>query len=69
MGIAVEIEECFLQCAKALKRSDLWNPDTWLDKKQLPSGPKILSDHVKIPGLDEEAMKKRLEEGYINRMY
>lgn len=69
VGIAVEIEECFLQCAKALKRSDLWNPNSWLDKKELPSGAKILSDHVKIPGMDEKAMKERLEEGYIKRMY
>ncbi|HYK71709.1 MAG TPA: pyridoxamine 5'-phosphate oxidase family protein [Pseudoneobacillus sp.] len=69
VGIAVEIEECFLQCAKALKRSDLWNPESWFDKKELPSGAKILSDHVKIPGLDEKAMKERLEEGWKNRMY
>lgn len=69
VGIAVEIEECFLQCAKALKRSDLWNPDSWLDKNEIPSGAKILSDHVKIPGLDETAMKARLEEGYLKRMY
>ena len=26
VGIAVEVEECFLQCAKAILRSKLWEP-------------------------------------------
>jgi uncharacterized protein len=69
VGIAVEVEECFLQCGKALKRSNLWNPESWMDVKDLPSGAKILADHANIPGMDETAMKERFEEGYRNRMY
>jgi uncharacterized protein len=69
VGIAVEVEECFLQCGKALKRSNLWESDFWLPKEQLPSGAKILADHAKLPGIDEKVMKERLEEGYRNRMY
>jgi uncharacterized protein len=69
VGIAVEIEECFLQCGKALIRSNLWKDESWLDKAELPSGARILADHAKIPGVDEIAMNERLEEGYKNRMY
>lgn len=69
LGIAVEVEECFLQCGKALKRSNLWNSKTWLPEVELPSGAKILADHARLPGIDEKAMKERLEEGYRNRMY
>jgi uncharacterized protein len=69
VGIAVEVEECFLQCGKALKRSNLWESSFWLPKEELPSGAKILADHAKLPGIDEQAMKERLEEGYRNRMY
>ncbi|MFD2443717.1 pyridoxamine 5'-phosphate oxidase family protein [Bacillus sp. CGMCC 1.16607] len=69
VGIAVEIEECFIQCGKALKRSSLWQQESWLNDGNLPSAAKILSAHVNIPGMDERKMKERLEEGYIKRLY
>src|SRR5689334_4506295 len=37
LAIGVEVRECFLQCAKALKRSQLWNPAGWPDRAALPS--------------------------------
>ena len=37
LGILVEIEEAYTQCSKALIRSDLWNPELHVDRKQLPS--------------------------------
>lgn len=69
VGVVVEIEECFLQCGKALLRSELWDQTSWLDASLLPSGAKILSDHANLPDMDEEAVQERLEEGYRNRMY
>jgi uncharacterized protein len=69
VGIAFEVEECFIQCGKALKRSFLWNPETWLDRGELPSAARILSAHVNIPGMDEQTMYERLEEGYQKRLY
>jgi uncharacterized protein len=69
VGVVVEIEECFLQCGKALLRSELWDQTSWLDDSLLPSGAKILSDHANLPDMDEEAVQERLEEGYRNRMY
>ncbi|SFA70380.1 MULTISPECIES: pyridoxamine 5'-phosphate oxidase family protein [unclassified Bacillus (in: firmicutes)] len=69
LGIVVEVEECYLQCGKAVHRSGLWNSLTWASKEELPSPAKIYADHVKIDGMDEEAMEKRLEEGYLKRLY
>jgi uncharacterized protein len=69
VGIAVEVEECFLQCGKAILRSSLWATESWISKEELPSGAKILSAHAKIPGMDELAMKERLKESYTKRMY
>lgn len=69
LGIVVEVEECFMQCGKASQRSGLWMPETWANKKDLPSPGKILAEHVKIEEMDEEAMAKRLEEGYLKRLY
>jgi uncharacterized protein len=69
IGIVVEVEECYIQCGKALKRSGLWNPDSWADSSTLPSGAEILAAHSKLPGTTEADIKERLEEGYNKRLY
>ncbi|MCX7571207.1 pyridoxamine 5'-phosphate oxidase family protein [Tumebacillus sp. DT12] len=68
-GIVVEVEECFLQCAKALMRSKIWKPETWLAREQLPNPAQILADHVKLPGVTEEKVVVMLEESYTKRYY
>jgi hypothetical protein len=37
LGIMVEVEEVFFHCAKALKRSRLWNPASRVDRKDFPT--------------------------------
>ncbi|MGH2317650.1 pyridoxamine 5'-phosphate oxidase family protein [Planococcus sp. SE5232] len=69
LGIGVEVEECFIHCAKAFKRSELWNPETWADKEELPKGAKILAAHAKLPNVDEEAIGKLLEKSYRDSLY
>jgi len=69
LGIGVEVDECFIHCAKAFKRSGLWEPETWADKEELPRAAKILLEHTKLPDSSEESIQKRLEEGYKNRLY
>ncbi len=60
LGIGVEVEECFIHCAKAFKRSKLWDPHSWARKELLPSASAILSPEDK----DEI-----LEESYRTRLY
>jgi len=47
VAIGVEVEECFLHCAKAFKRSGLWDRDRWPDVAALPSMAKMLWEQVK----------------------
>ncbi|MBO1626702.1 pyridoxamine 5'-phosphate oxidase family protein [Bacillus arachidis] len=68
LGIVVEIEECFIHCAKAFIRSELWNPDSWLEKEVLPSAAKMLVDHAKV-NANEEEVARSLEESYTKRLY
>ena len=42
LGLLVSIEEAYTQCAKALIRSDLWNPDRHVDRSELPGAGEIL---------------------------
>ncbi len=54
-GILITIEEVFLHCAKALKRSKLWAEDYRQDRSQLPSIARIILDQTCAAGVDEGA--------------
>ena len=59
-AIKVTVEEAFLHCAKALMRSKLWDPETRIERKTLPTLGKMLKDQTSsdIPeGTQEEADK------------
>jgi PPOX class probable FMN-dependent enzyme len=45
--IVVELVEAFMQCARALVRSDLWNPEKRIARTELPSMGTILEAHTK----------------------
>jgi PPOX class probable FMN-dependent enzyme len=42
--IVMTIEELYFQCARAILRSDLWNPDKRVDPKSLPTPGRILAE-------------------------
>lgn len=44
--IVVSVVEAFIQCARALVRSDLWNPDARVPRDSLPSMGTILAAHT-----------------------
>lgn len=67
VGIGVEVEECFLQCAKALIRSQLWRG---IEKKSsLPSFAQILMDQTQVDGHTVESLQQAIEESYTQRLY
>lgn len=41
--LIVDVESVYFQCARAVIRSDLWNPQRHVDPKSLPSAGQILS--------------------------
>ena len=42
--IVITVEEVYFQCARAIVRSDLWNPDKRVDPKTLPTPGQILAE-------------------------
>lgn len=42
--IVMTVDEIYFQCARAIVRSDLWNPDKRLDPTTLPTPGQILAD-------------------------
>jgi PPOX class probable FMN-dependent enzyme len=68
-GIGVVVEEVFLHCAKAFKRSKLWQRDAWPDPGAVPSMAKMLLDQAKPDGMSLEDLEKRLQQGYTTQLY
>jgi PPOX class probable FMN-dependent enzyme len=68
LAVGVEVEECFLHCAKAFKRSGLWQPDRWPDPGAVACMAQMLVDQTR-PGLTVAEMERHLEEGYRTRLY
>ncbi|MFD7521775.1 MSMEG_1061 family FMN-dependent PPOX-type flavoprotein [Paenibacillus chitinolyticus] len=67
LAIGVEVEEVFLHCAKAFKRSDLWDTKTW--PRALPSVPEMIAAHAGRPDITADVVSKGLKESYEKRMY
>ena len=66
-GILVEVEEAFLHCGKALIRSRLWDPETQVERKTLPSLGRMIADQVS--GYDGEETEADVQASYRERLY
>ena len=43
-ALVVEVEQCFLHCARAFKRAGLWQPERWPDTSTVPSMQRMIWD-------------------------
>ncbi len=68
LGIVVEAEECFLQCAKALLRSKLWEHQERPDLESLPCAAQMWVDQAQMPEYDTAQMQAMLDGAY-QRLY
>lgn len=66
-GLLIEIEQAFFHCAKALKRSALWDASRHVERKSFPSLGKIIADQTEMCSTEEA--EARIEDGYRNRLY
>jgi PPOX class probable FMN-dependent enzyme len=71
LAIVVEVREVFMHCAKAFRRSRLWDPAHRQDRAQMPSLIKIILDETTGAPTEDEMLKidQGLEEDYKQTMY
>ncbi len=65
-GIGVRVRTAFMQCAKALMRSQIWQPDAWPVLEELARPAEISRDHA-APASSVEAVEASLQESYAKR--
>jgi uncharacterized protein len=66
LGLLVTIEEVYTQCSKAFIRSEIWNPDTQIDRSELPSSGAILRS-LASPEFDADKYDRERAERYARR--
>lgn len=72
LAIIVKVSEAFLHCAKAFRRSQLWNPGHFQDRGEMPSLSKIILDQTTGAPSDSDQMRKiddALEDEYKKTLY
>jgi PPOX class probable FMN-dependent enzyme len=72
LAIVIKVKEAFLHCAKAFRRSHLWDTKHFQDRKEFPSLSKMILDQTKGAPSNENEMRKieaELEVEYKNSMY
>jgi PPOX class probable FMN-dependent enzyme len=68
LGIEIAIDDIFFHCAKAIKRSKLWDPDTPIDRSEFPSFGQIVRDQ-RNPSGDVAETEAMLQKEYRDRLY
>ncbi|HLQ19815.1 MAG TPA: pyridoxamine 5'-phosphate oxidase family protein [Tabrizicola sp.] len=72
VAIVVTVNEVFLHCAKAFRRSRLWDPEARQDRKEMPTLLKMILDQTTDAPTDPAEMQKiddGLEADYRTSMY
>ncbi len=61
LAVIVDIEEAYMHCPRAFRRSGLWNPETWPQTGAFPTMTEILHQQLRMPGTVEELARERDE--------
>ena len=68
LALLVAVEEVFFHCAKAFRRSGLWQPETWPDRSSLPTLGQMLKDQLALEQTTTE-LDCALEDAYSKTLY
>jgi PPOX class probable FMN-dependent enzyme len=69
LAIGVEVEQCFLHCVKAFRRSRLWVHEEWPAADALASMAQVLFDQIKPTGVSVHDYECQMEERNRKQLY
>jgi PPOX class probable FMN-dependent enzyme len=69
LGIGVEVEQAFIHCAKAFRRSHLWDQTTWPAPDALAPMPQVLYDQIKPQHQTLQDYERDIQESYTKKLY
>jgi uncharacterized protein len=63
VALVVEVTTAYLHCAKALRRSGLWDPQRWPDTGDMATPACMFRDHMRLPESPDEVQE------FLDRAY
>ena len=69
LAVVFTVEEAYLHCAKAFRRSRLWETASWLDSTELPSAACMFREQLSLEAVSVEAIAANLEDGYRKTLW
>ena len=66
--MVVSVKAAYMHCAKAFMRSELWKPESWIDRSKLPTLGQILKDQLALAD-SAEATDRWLDDAYEKSMW
>ena len=63
VAVGIDVDECYLNCGKAFRRSGLWRPESWPAADERPDPACMLRDHLDVD-IDPELIRTALEGDY-----
>ncbi len=68
LAVGVVVRTAFVHCGKAMIRSQLWEPDSWPNREDLPSAAAMLlaARNERVP---VETVAAQLEQGYVTHLW
>jgi hypothetical protein len=63
VAIVVDVRSAFIHCAKALRRSALWDAEQWPDTSDMATPACMIKDHIGLEVSAEES-QRLLDESY-----
>jgi hypothetical protein len=68
VAAVVDVEQCYIHCAKAFRRSGMWDPASWPGPDERPKPECVLKDHIGIDA-EPELIRADLERSYAATMW
>ena len=68
VSVVVDVTEAYIHCAKAFRRSGLWDPPSWPDTSDMARPARMLRDQV-APELEVDAIEGYLEQDYAETLW
>jgi uncharacterized protein len=68
VALGVEVDACYIHCAKAFRRARLWDAGSWLDPDERPQPVCILTGHLDID-VPPDVVAANLEKNYTETIW
>ena len=66
--VVITVKSAYMHCAKAFMRSQLWQPESWPDRKSMPTLGEILRDQLSLSETPEQT-DRWLDDAYAKSMW